>query len=71
MKPGAFGKYAVDYELRVDYDRFATAQEIGLKLQECCYINPEPWSAADYMHGPIAALRPGDPVIVSGQPGRF
>ena len=21
MKPGAFGKYAVDYEMRVDYDR--------------------------------------------------
>jgi glucosamine--fructose-6-phosphate aminotransferase (isomerizing) len=43
---------------------YATAKEIGLKLQECCLINPEPWSAADYMHGPIAALRPRDPVIL-------
>lgn len=43
---------------------YATAKEIGLKLQECCLINPEAWSTADYMHGPIAALRRGDPVIV-------
>ncbi len=43
---------------------YATAKEVGLKLQECCLINPEPWSAADYMHGPIAALQPGDPVIL-------
>jgi glucosamine--fructose-6-phosphate aminotransferase (isomerizing) len=43
---------------------YATAKEIGLKLQECCLINPEPWSAADYMHGPIAALQPGAPVIL-------
>ncbi|MFW5867417.1 MAG: SIS domain-containing protein [Armatimonadota bacterium] len=43
---------------------YATAKEVGLKLQECCLINPEPWSTADYMHGPIAALQPGDPVIV-------
>jgi glucosamine--fructose-6-phosphate aminotransferase (isomerizing) len=43
---------------------YATAKEVGLKLQECCLINPEPWSAADYMHGPIAALQPGDPVLL-------
>jgi len=48
---------------------YATAKEIGLKLQECCLINPEPWSAADYMHGPIAALQPGDPVILLAPQG--
>lgn len=48
---------------------FATAKEIGLKLQECCLINPEPWSAADYMHGPIAALQQGDPVILLAPQG--
>ncbi len=26
---------------------YATAKEVGLKLQECCLINPEPWSTAD------------------------
>jgi glucosamine--fructose-6-phosphate aminotransferase (isomerizing) len=48
---------------------YATAKEVGLKLQETCYINPEPWSAADYMHGPIAALNPGDPVILLAPQG--
>lgn len=48
---------------------YATAKEIGLKLQETCYINPEPWSAADYMHGPIAALNPGDPVVLIAPQG--
>lgn len=48
---------------------YATAKEIALKLQECCYINPEPWSSADYMHGPIAALRPGDPVMLLAPQG--
>ena len=43
---------------------FATALEIGLKLAECCYVQPQPFSAADYMHGPIAALEPGWPVIM-------
>jgi glucosamine--fructose-6-phosphate aminotransferase (isomerizing) len=43
---------------------YGTAMEVGLKLQECCLFNPEAWSAADYMHGPIAALQPGDPVIL-------
>ena len=43
---------------------FATALEIGLKLAECCYVQPQPFSAADYMHGPIAALEPGWPVIL-------
>lgn len=43
---------------------FATALEIGLKLAECCYVAPQPFSAADYMHGPIAALEPGWPVLL-------
>lgn len=48
---------------------YATAKETGLKLQECCLINPEPWSAADYMHGPIAALQPGSPVMLLAPQG--
>lgn len=48
---------------------FATAQEIGLKLQECCYVSPEAWSAADYMHGPIASLQLGDPVMMLAPQG--
>jgi len=48
---------------------FATAQEVGLKLQECCAVTAEAWSAADYLHGPIAALEPGDPVLLFAPQG--
>jgi glucosamine--fructose-6-phosphate aminotransferase (isomerizing) len=48
---------------------FATALEMGLKLAECCYVKPQPFSAADYMHGPIAALEPGWPVIMIAPSG--
>lgn len=48
---------------------YATAKEIGLKLEECCYVSSAPWSAADYMHGPIAALQPGAPVMLLAPQG--
>ncbi|MEI6499657.1 MAG: SIS domain-containing protein [Armatimonadota bacterium] len=48
---------------------FATAKEIALKLEECCYVSAAPWSAADYMHGPIAALQPGAPVLMLAPQG--
>lgn len=50
----------------VDY---ATAHEFALKLEECCYVNPQYFSAADYMHGPIAALEPGTPVFLLAPAG--
>lgn len=48
---------------------YATAKEMALKLEECCYISPSPFSSADYMHGPIAALQPGAPVILMAPQG--
>lgn len=48
---------------------FATAKEIALKLEECCYVSSAPWSSADYMHGPIAALQPGAPVLLLAPQG--
>lgn len=48
---------------------FATAQEMALKLAECCYVTPQAFSAADYMHGPIAALTPGWPVVLIAPQG--
>ncbi len=42
----------------------ATAQEIALKLAETCYISPVAFSAADFMHGPIAALEIGRPILL-------
>lgn len=34
----------------------ATAFEAALKLAETCYVNAEPFSSADFMHGPIAMV---------------
>lgn len=43
---------------------YATALEAALKLKETCALSAEPLSAADFLHGPIAALAPNHPVIV-------
>lgn len=43
---------------------FATAWEIALKLKELTYIPTEPYSAADFQHGPIAMVRELFPVIL-------
>ncbi len=48
---------------------FPTAQETALKLMECCYIAPQPFRAADYMHGPLAALSPGSPLMLFAPQG--
>jgi glucosamine--fructose-6-phosphate aminotransferase (isomerizing) len=42
----------------------ATALEIGLKLMETSYVVAESRSVADFMHGPIATVEPGFPIIL-------
>ena len=42
---------------------YATACEWALKLEELTYIVAEPWSAADFRHGPVAMAAPGFPVL--------
>jgi len=42
----------------------ATAMEIGLKLMETCYVVAESRSVADFLHGPIATVGPGFPVLL-------
>jgi glucosamine--fructose-6-phosphate aminotransferase (isomerizing) len=49
---------------------YATAYEWALKLKELTYIIAEPYSSADFQHGPIAMVAGGFPVLavaVSGQ----
>lgn len=41
-----------------------TAFEIALKIRELSGVPFEPFSSADLLHGPIAALLPGRPVLV-------
>lgn len=42
---------------------YATTFEWALKLKELTYINAEPYSSADFMHGPIAMVDQGFPVL--------
>jgi len=43
---------------------YATAFEISLKLKELSYIVAEPYSSADFQHGPSALVDRGFPVII-------
>jgi glucosamine--fructose-6-phosphate aminotransferase (isomerizing) len=48
---------------------YATAFELALKLKELTYTVVEPYSSADFMHGPLAVLEHGFPVIVIAPSG--
>lgn len=43
---------------------YATAFEVALKLKELTYIVAEPYSSADFLHGPVALVEPGFPVFL-------
>jgi glucosamine--fructose-6-phosphate aminotransferase (isomerizing) len=47
----------------------ATAQEIALKLKETNYIAAEPYSPADFIHGPTAMVDENCPVMVVAPSG--
>jgi glutamine---fructose-6-phosphate transaminase (isomerizing) len=49
---------------------YATAREAALKLKETCYVPAEPISAVDLLHGPIAVIARGFPVLIAAPPGR-
>ncbi|MDH7486440.1 MAG: SIS domain-containing protein [Anaerolineae bacterium] len=42
---------------------YATAFEIALKLKELAYVLAEPYSSADFRHGPVALVEQGFPVF--------
>jgi glucosamine--fructose-6-phosphate aminotransferase (isomerizing) len=50
---------------------YATAFEIALKLKELTYILAEPYSSADYQHGPVALVERGFPVLAVVPEGRM
>ena len=50
---------------------YATAFELALKLKELTYTVVEPYSSADFMHGPLALVEPGFPVIVIAPSGKM
>jgi glutamine---fructose-6-phosphate transaminase (isomerizing) len=43
---------------------YATAFEAALKIKELTYLLAEPYSSADFKHGPMALIEGGFPVIV-------
>ncbi len=48
---------------------FATAFELALKLKELTYTVVEPYSSADFLHGPLALLEPGFPLVLLAPQG--
>jgi len=42
---------------------YATAREWALKLKELAYVSADPYSAADFQHGPLALIDAGFPVF--------
>lgn len=49
---------------------YANAFELAIKLMETCYVVAERFSAADFLHGPIALVEGGFPVIIFAAPGK-
>ncbi|MGQ0505236.1 MAG: SIS domain-containing protein [Myxococcaceae bacterium] len=43
---------------------YATAFEVALKIKETTYVIAEPYSSADLLHGPVAMIDKGFPVLV-------
>jgi len=48
---------------------YATAFEIALKLKELTYVVAEPYSSADFRHGPVAIVERGFPAVVVAPQG--
>ncbi len=44
---------------------YATAFEWALKLKELTYVVAQPYSSADFRHGPIAIIEAGFPVLIA------
>jgi glucosamine--fructose-6-phosphate aminotransferase (isomerizing) len=49
---------------------YATAFEVALKMKETSYLVAEPYSPADLLHGPVAMIDRGFPVLLTAPSGR-
>ena len=50
---------------------YSTAFELALKLKEMTYTVVEPYSSADFLHGPLALIALGFPVITVAPSGKM
>ncbi|NJD27165.1 MAG: SIS domain-containing protein [Chloroflexi bacterium] len=48
---------------------YATAREWALKLKELARVFADPYSAADFLHGPVALVEPGVPALAVAPAG--
>jgi glucosamine--fructose-6-phosphate aminotransferase (isomerizing) len=48
---------------------YGIAMEVALKLKELTYVTAEAYSSADFLHGPMAMVEPGFPVILIAPSG--
>jgi len=48
---------------------YGVAMEIALKLKELTYVTAEAYSSADFLHGPMAMIEPGFPVLLVAPSG--
>ncbi len=48
---------------------YSTAREWALKLKELAQVAADPYSAADFQHGPLALVEPGYPVLAVAPTG--
>ena len=48
---------------------YGTAFEIALKLKETSYLLAEPYSSADFLHGPVAIIEAGFPALLVAPSG--
>jgi glucosamine--fructose-6-phosphate aminotransferase (isomerizing) len=48
---------------------YATAREWALKIKELARVVADPYSAADFLHGPLALIDPGFPVLAVATSG--
>lgn len=48
---------------------YANAFELAIKLMETCYVVADRFSSADFLHGPLALVDRGFPVLVFAPPG--
>jgi glucosamine--fructose-6-phosphate aminotransferase (isomerizing) len=49
--------------------QYATARELALKVKELAYVLADPYSAADFQHGPIALVTAGFPIVAVATTG--
>ena len=50
---------------------YATAFELALKMKELTYTMVEPYSSADFMHGPLALVEEAFPAVVVAPSGKM